>query len=77
MNRAISLDTYNDMKRTKQKKDIMKEITELKAKAYDIISALEHLQSDLQKINAEIAKKTHEQAERDKKYAAGINLDDN
>ena len=44
----------------------MKEITELKARAYDIISALEQLQRELQAVNAEIAKQSQEAAERKK-----------
>jgi len=39
------------------------EITELKARAYDIIAALEQLQRELAAVNAEIAKRTHEHAE--------------
>lgn len=38
----------------------MKEINELKAKAYDIISNIEYLQKMLQETNAEIAKKVSE-----------------
>jgi hypothetical protein len=38
------------------------EITELKARAYDIIAALEQLQRELAAVNAEIAKRTQEYA---------------
>ena len=41
----------------------MNEITELKARAYDIIAALEQLQRELAAINAEIAKRTQEHAD--------------
>lgn len=38
----------------------MKEINDLKALAYDYISQIEYLQSELQKTNAEIQKKVTE-----------------
>lgn len=42
----------------------MDKITELKAKAYDILAGIQHLQSELQKVNAEIAKLSQEQKEK-------------
>jgi len=44
------------------------EIDKLKARAYDIIAALEQLQRDLQSINAEIARKEQERAKEAKEY---------
>lgn len=38
----------------------MKEINDLKAKAYDLISQIEFLQNELQKTNVEISKKVSE-----------------
>ena len=49
----------------------MKEINELKAKAYDIIGNLEFLKQELDKTNAEIAKKIHEYNEAMKKVDNG------
>ncbi len=46
----------------------MNEITELKARAYDIIAALEQLQRELAAVNAEIAKRTQEHADHLKSY---------
>lgn len=65
------MSNWDELKAIKQTKDNMKEILELKAKAYDIIGALEQLQRELQAVNAEIAKKTHEQTELQKKYEPG------
>jgi len=48
----------------------MKEINELKAKAYDILSNIEYLQKMLQETNAEIAKKVTEFNEASKKLAS-------
>jgi hypothetical protein len=42
------------------------EITELKARAYDIIAALEQLQRELSAVNAEIGKRTQEYADAHK-----------
>lgn len=39
------------------------EIMKLKAHAYDVISAIEQLQRELQAVNAEIAKKSQEHAD--------------
>lgn len=52
---------FDQLKDTVKFNKAMKEITELKARAYDIISALEQLQRELQAVNAEIGKKTLEQ----------------
>ncbi len=49
----------------------MKEINELKAKAYDIIGNLEFLKQELDKTNAEIAKKIQEYNEAQKKIDDG------
>jgi hypothetical protein len=45
----------------------MREINDLKAKAFDIISNIEYLQKMLQETNAEIAKKVTEYNEANKK----------
>lgn len=47
----------------------MKEIIELKSRAYDLISQIEYLQNELQKTNAEITKKVTEYNELQKKTA--------
>ncbi len=47
------------------------EIDKLKARAYDIIAALEQLQRDLQSINAEIARKEQEHAKDAKEHREG------
>jgi len=65
------MSNWDELKAIKKTKDSMKEIIDLKAKAYDIISALEQLQRELQAINAEIAKKSAEQTELQKKYEPG------
>ena len=57
---------FEQLKDTVKFNKAMKEITELKARAYDIISALEQLQRELQAVNAEIAKQMQEAAERKK-----------
>ena len=62
------MSTWDELKAIKQTRDTMKEINELKARAYDIISALEQLRADLANVNAEIARKTAEHAELSKKY---------
>jgi len=49
----------------------MKEINELKAKAYDIIGNLEYLQNELKKTNQEIAKKIQEYNEALKRVDDG------
>ncbi len=49
----------------------MKEINELKAKAYDIIGNLEYLKQELDKTNAEIAKKMQAYNEALKKVDDG------
>jgi uncharacterized coiled-coil DUF342 family protein len=49
----------------------MKEINDLKAKAYDIIGNIEYLQSELKKTNDEIAKKIAEYNEALKKSDDG------
>lgn len=49
----------------------MKEINELKAKAYDIIGNLEYLQNELKKTNDEIAKKIQEYNDALKKINDG------
>jgi uncharacterized coiled-coil DUF342 family protein len=49
----------------------MKEINELKAKAYDIIGNLEFLKQELDKTNAQIAKKIQEYNEAMKKVDHG------
>lgn len=46
----------------------MKEIMELKSRAYDLISHIEYLQSELQKTNAEIQKKVAEYNEANKNF---------
>lgn len=46
------------------------QLTELKAKAYDLISALEAIQYELQKVNSEIAK-----AQSEKKDEPGDSTD--
>jgi hypothetical protein len=51
----------------------MKEINELKAKCYDIISNIEYLQNLLKETNAEIAKKVTEFNEANKKLASEKN----
>ena len=51
----------------------MKEINELKARAYDLISQIEFLQSELQRTNAEISKKVTEFNEANKKLASETN----
>jgi len=53
----------------------MKEINELKAKAYDIIGNLEYLQNELKKTNEEIAQKIHEYNEALKKVDHGEQLE--
>ena len=45
----------------------MKEINELKSRAYDIISNIEYLQNALRELNAEIAKKVSEYNEANNK----------
>jgi uncharacterized coiled-coil DUF342 family protein len=49
----------------------MKEINELKAKAYDIIGNLEYLQNELKKTNEEIAQKIQDYNEALKKVDNG------
>jgi len=51
----------------------MKEINELKAKCYDIISNIEYLQNLLKETNAEIQKKVTEYNEANKKLAHNEN----
>ena len=51
--------------------NFMKEINELKAKAYDIIGNLEYLQNELKKTNEEIAKKIQEYNEALKRVDDG------
>ena len=53
----------------------MKEINELKAKAYDIIGNLEYLKQELDKTNAEIAKKIQDYNEALKKVDNGEQLE--
>lgn len=43
----------------------MSEVTQLKAKAYDILAALENLQMELQKVNAAIAEQLKQKNEVD------------
>ena len=62
--------TRDEMKAIKQTQDNKKENNELKARAYDIISALEQLRAELVNINAEIAKKSAEYAEISCKYGS-------
>lgn len=75
MNRNANMVQYNELKKQKYKGINMREILELKARAYDIIGALEQLQADLQRTNAEIAKKIQEQKELEKKYESGDDVD--
>ena len=51
----------------------MREINDLKAKAFDIISNIEYLQKLLQETNAEIQKKVTEFNEANKKLAHNEN----
>ena len=57
----MTREAFDVLKKNVQFNKAMKEINELKARAYDIIAALEQLQRELQAVNAEIAKKTQEQ----------------
>ncbi|NDD85852.1 hypothetical protein EBZ38_16450 [bacterium] len=65
---------WDELKAIKQTRDTMKEINELKARAYDIISALEQLRAELANVNAEIAKKSAEHVELSKKYGTGDDI---
>jgi len=65
---------WDELKAIKQTRDTMKEINELKARAYDIISALEQLRAELANVNAEIAKKSAEHVELTRKYATGDDI---
>ena len=65
---------WDELKGIKQTRDTMKEINELKARAYDIISALEQLRAELANVNAEIAKKSAEHVELTRKYATGDDI---
>lgn len=62
----MTREAYYELKKTVKINKAMKEINELKARAYDIIAALEQLQRELQAVNAEIAKQSQEAAERKK-----------
>jgi predicted nucleic acid-binding Zn-ribbon protein len=49
----------------------MKELNELKARAYDIIAALESLQRELSAVNNTIAEKTEELQKLQQKHERG------
>jgi predicted nucleic acid-binding Zn-ribbon protein len=51
--------------------DHMKEINDLKARAYDIIAALESLQRELSAVNNTIAEKTEELQKLHQKHERG------